>query len=105
MKRMKKMFVLLVVLLLLAATIQVAFANPNPPNDPQTIGSCHMDASWWDPNEGNTGPGNAKGVEPGQRGMYHVHTKDMPDQVGVDGYTFGAQNMDSIYIAHCVDVD
>lgn len=61
--------------------------------------SCNMLNSYWvpDPETGDdTGPGKAKGVEPGERGMNHVHTKDMPDQVGVNGYTFGAINMDII---------
>ena len=98
---MKKIIVLLAIPLLFALTIQVASADPAPPNDPQTLGSCHMDASWWDPNEGNTGPGNANGVEPGERGMYSVHTNENHPQ----GYTGGAQNMDSIYIAHCLDGD
>ena len=62
---MKKIIVLLVVLLLLATTTQVAFANPDPPNTPPTRGACHMDVSWWAP---GTGPGNAYGVQPGERG-------------------------------------
>lgn len=98
---MKKMIlVVLSVLLLLATAIQVTFANPNPDPEhtPPTIGACHMGASVWEP---GTGPGNANGVQPGERGMYHVHTKDMPDQVGIDGYTYGANNMDLIAAAHC----
>lgn len=93
----KAILTLLLVMLLFALTIQVAFAEPNPPNTPQTIGSCHMGASWWDPNEGNSGPGNANGVEPGERGMYGVHNNEDHPQ----GYTNGAQNMDSITIAQC----
>ena len=89
----KKMLVLLVVLLLVVSTVQVAFAAPAPPNAPPTAGSCNMAASWWEP---GTGPGNANGVEPGERGMYHVHTKDHPR-----GYTNGARHMDLITTAHC----
>ena len=81
---MKKMLVLLVVLILLATTIQVAFAAPPGPVWP----SCHMGASWWP----DTGPGNAYGVEPGERGMYHVHNKDDHPK----GYTNGASHMDII---------
>ena len=71
----KKMLVLLVVLLLVVSTIQVAFAAPDPPKGPPGLvePSCHMGASWWEP---GTGPGNANGVKPGERGMYHVHNKD-----------------------------
>jgi hypothetical protein len=87
----KKMLVLLVVLLLVVSTVQVVFAEPAPPNRPPTAGSCNMGASWWP----DTGPGNANGVEPGERGMYHVHTKDHPR-----GYTIGAHHMDLIFIAH-----
>ena len=94
---MKKIIVLLVVLLLIASTIQVAFATP-PPDDPDNIGACHMGASVWEP---GGGPGNANGVEDGERGMNHVHTQDMPDQVGDDGYTYGASNMDRIAGEHC----
>ena len=90
----KKILVLVVILLLLASTIQVAFAAPNPPPNPNG-GSCNMGHSVWLPGEG---PGNANGVKPGERGMYHVHTKDMPDQVG---YTNGAANMDAVTTAHC----
>jgi hypothetical protein len=79
---MKKMLVLLVVLLLLASSIQVAFAAPPGPVEP----SCHMVASWWEP---GTGPGNAYGVQPGERGMYHVHNKSHPSW-----YTNGAIHMD-----------
>ncbi len=91
---MKKTIVLLVVLLLLATTTQVAFANPDPPNTPPTRGACHMDVSFWAP---GTGPGNAYGVQPGERGMYRVH---MSHPLGK--YTNGAHNMDAIYIAHCL---
>ena len=91
MKRMKKFFVLLIVVLLLASTIQVAFAEPPGPVE----ASCHMIASWWspDPDTGeDTGPGNAYGVEPGQlRGMYIVHNGSHPGW-----YTNGASNMDII---------
>ena len=97
---MKKLLVLLVILLLLALTAQVAFAEPPGP----VLPSCNMGASWWPPEIDpetekpveDTGPGNATGVGPGERGMYHVHTKDMPNQVGTDGYTYGAQHMDII---------
>ena len=81
---MKKMLVLLVVILLVASTIQVAFAAPPGP----VLPSCHMAASWWEP---GTGPGNAYGVKPGQRGMYHVHNGSHPSW-----YTKGASNMDII---------
>ncbi len=92
---MKKIIVLLVVLLLLVSTVQVAFANPDPDPEqtPTTIGACHMGASVWEP---GAGPGNAYGVESGERGMNHVHTKDSPV-----GYTNGATNMDLIAAAHC----
>ena len=89
MKRMKKMFVLLLVLFLLASTVQVAFADPPGPVD----ASCNMVKSWWppDPDTGeDTGPGKANGIEPGQlRGMYNVHYGSHPDK-----YTKGASNMD-----------
>ena len=65
---MKKSVLFLLVLVLLIGSVQVAFADPNPPNAPTTGGACHM--NWWEP---GTGPGNANGVEPGERGMYHVH--------------------------------
>lgn len=81
---MKKMLVLLLVLLLLVSTFQVAFAAPPGPVWP----SCNMAASWWEP---GTGPGNAYGVQPGQRGMYQVHNADHPSW-----YTNGASNMDII---------
>ena len=86
---MKKMIVLLMVLLLIISMIQVAFAEPPGP----VPASCNMIASYWvpDPETGDTGPGNAYGVEDGQRGMYHVHTKSNPN-----GYTNGAANMDII---------
>jgi hypothetical protein len=97
----KKMLVLVVVILLLASTIQVALAHhepkPEPPPSP-TGGSCNMGASWWDP---GTGPGNAKGVKPGERGMWHVHHKDIPDQAREDGYTYGAKHMDVVTTAQC----
>jgi hypothetical protein len=118
---MKKIIVLLVVLLLLALTVQVALAHhgnpgpppefPEPPVDPPTGGSCNMNwwAIWddenliWVPLEGPSN-GNAN-VEPGERGMFHVHTKDMPEWVGEDGYTYGAIHMDEITTAQCVDVE
>ena len=90
----KKMLVLLVVLLLVVSTIQVAFAAPAPPNAPPTTGSCHMAASWWDP---GTGPGNAYGVKPGERGMHHVHNKDQ----AYGKPPHGAYHMDLIFAAHC----
>jgi hypothetical protein len=76
---------LLVVLLLVAAmAAEVALAEPPGPVWP----SCNMAASWWEP---GTGPGNAYGVEPGQRGMYLVHNASHPSW-----YTNGAANMDII---------
>jgi uncharacterized RDD family membrane protein YckC len=82
---MKKLLVLLVVLILLVSTFQMAFAAPPGPVWP----SCNMGHSWWEP---GTGPGNAYGVEPGQRGMYRVHNNsDHPR-----GYTNGASHMDII---------
>ena len=92
----KKMLVLLVVLLLVVSTVQVAFAAPAPPNAPPTAGSCNMGASWWDPDKGDMGPGNANGVEPGERGMYNVHNGHPKGK-----YTNGATNMDLITTAHC----
>ena len=89
----KKMLVLLVVLLLVVSPVQVAFAAPAPPNNPPTGGSCHMVVSWWEP---GTGPGNAKGVEPGERGMYHVHMREDHPR----GYTKGAHHRDLITTAH-----
>ena len=94
---MKKVVLLLLVLALLVGMVQVVLANPDPDKIPDTGGSCHMGNSAWAPGEG---PGEAKGVKPGERGMYHVHTKDMPDHVGDNGYTQGAQNMDAIWKAH-----
>ncbi len=86
----KKILVLVVVILLLALTIQVASAEPtNPPHNPNG-GSCNMANSWWEPGEG---PGNAYGVQPGERGMYHVHANH-PSK--------GADNMGLIYEAHCL---
>ena len=90
---MKKTVLFLVVFVLLIGFAQVAFADPAPPNAPPTAGSCNMGASWWVP---GTGPGNANGVQPGERGMYHVHNKDNPDW-----YTNGAANMDAITTVHC----
>ena len=91
---MKKLLVLLVVLLLLASTLQVAFAEPAPPNAPPTAGSCNMIASWWEP---GAGPGNANGVQDGQyRGMYLVHNASHPSW-----YTNGAYHMNLITAAHC----
>jgi hypothetical protein len=85
---------LLVVLLIMASTIEVAFAEPPGP----VPASCHMVASWWppdlDPDTGeteDTGPGNAKGVQPGHRGMYYVHDDSRPS-----GETNGALNMEII---------
>ena len=96
----KKMLVLLVVLLLVVSTVQVAFAAPDSPNIPPTGGSCHMGASWWepDPDTGDTGQGNAYGVEPGERGMYHVHNKDQDHDYGTLPY--GGYHMDLIFAAH-----
>lgn len=88
---------LILVLVLLVGMVQAVSADPDPDKIPDTGGACHMGASWW---ESGTGPGNANGVKPGERGMHHVHTKDMPDHVGDDGYTKGAQNMDAIWEAH-----
>ncbi len=117
----KKMLVLVVVLLLVASTIQVAFAHHDPKPSPppnRNGGSCNMDNSVWLDEDGNwTGPGNANGaqvtkvVDPDtgeiiyefqQRGMVHVHTKDMPNQVGDDGYTYGATHMDNVTTSHCL---
>ncbi len=94
----KKMLVLLVVLLLVVSTVQVAFAAPAPPNAPPTAGSCNMIASWWwdFDKEEFIEPGNAYGVAPGERGMYHVHMREDHPR----GYTNGAQNMDAITTAH-----
>ena len=80
----KKIFVLLVVLLLLASTIQVAFADPPGP----VLPSCNMVNSWWEPGEG---PGNANGVEPGHRGLFYVHDESHPG-----GSTNGTDNMFTI---------
>ena len=77
--------------------VQVALADPDSPNIPPTGGACHMEASAWAP---GTGPGTANGVEPGERGMWHVHTKDNPN-----GYTNGADNMDQIWAAHGCPVE
>jgi hypothetical protein len=90
---MKKTVLFLVVFVLLIGFVQVALANPDSPNIPETGGACHMDASWWEAGEG---PGNANGVKPGERGMRHVHTRDDHPR----GYTNGAANMDKIYEAH-----
>ena len=87
----KKILVLLVVLLLVASTIQVAFAHPNPPNSPPTDGSCNM--SFWLPGDG---PGKHKGVQDEDRGMWHVHMREDHPR----GYTIGAQHMDAITAAH-----
>jgi hypothetical protein len=81
---MRKMVVFLVVLLLVVSTASVAFASPPGP----VYASCHMGNAWWTP---GTGPGNAYGVDPGDRGMYQVHNADHPDW-----YTNGASNMDII---------
>jgi hypothetical protein len=83
----KKIIVILLVVILLATTIQVAFAAPDPPGPPGPVeAACNMVNSVWEP---GTGPGNAFGVKPGERGMWHVHTKYNPR-----GYTFGAIHMD-----------
>ena len=104
----KKILVLVVIILLLALTIQVASAHhddkPNPPHNPNG-GSCNMDNSVWLDEDGNwTDPGNSSpnGVQDGERGMVHVHTKDMPDHVGDNGYTYGATHMDNVYTSHCL---
>ena len=94
---MKKIIVFLVVLVLLATTTQVAFADPAPPNAPPTLGSCNMGRSWWDPIFGYSGPGNANGVQDGERGMYRVHNNESHPQ----GYTNGAHNMDLLVAVHC----
>jgi hypothetical protein len=98
----KKMLVLLVVLLLVVSTVQVAFAAPDgpaPPNTPPTLGSCNMGASWWqDPGTlVFDEPGNANGVEEGDRGMYRVHNNASHPR----GYTNGAHHMDLITTAQC----
>ncbi len=93
---MKKSVLFLLVFVLLIGAVQVALAEPDPPQDPPTAGSCNMVASWWDPDAGDSGPGNANGVQPGERGMYHVHNRDHPS-----GYTNGATNMDKITTEHC----
>ena len=108
---MKKIIVLLVVLLLLALTVQVALAHhefpgpppefPEPPVDPPTGGSCNMNwwAIWddenqiWVPLEGPSN-GNAN-VEPGERGMFHVHNS-LPH-----GESIGGANMFSLTGLHC----
>ena len=91
----KKILVLLAVLLLVALTTQVAFADPNPPQVPPGIGSGHMGASVWIPGT-DTSPGNANGVEDENRGMWRAHFNDRNPQ----GYTKGAANMDAIVTAH-----
>ena len=93
----KKILVLLAVLLLVALTIQVAFADPNPPPNPNG-GSCNMGRSWWVPGT-DTAPGNANGVEDEDRGMWRVHHNESHPQ----GYTNGADNMDEVTTAHCVE--
>lgn len=117
----KKILVLVVVLLLVTSTIQVAFAHHDPKPSPppnRNGGSCNMDHSVWQDEDGNwmwTGPGNANGaqvtkvVDPDtgeiiyefqQRGMVHVHTKISPAKIFPDGYTYGATNMDLIGTRH-----
>lgn len=79
---MKKMVILLVVLLLLGMTMQVALADPPGP----VPASCHM--NWWWPGDG---PGNHQGVSDEERGMYRVHFGHPSG-----GDTHGAANMDII---------
>jgi len=87
---MKKFMLLVLVLVLLIGSVQVAFADPVSPNIPPNGGSCHMDNAGLEDN-----PGNAYGVEPGHRGMNHVHNNHPSP---------GADNMVDIYIAHgCLD--
>ena len=107
-----KILVLVVVILLLASTIQVASADP-PWEDPNNFGSCNMIASWWAPlPDGGPPPGAAKGVKlmpveievdgeivtvwVQQRGMAMAHFSDHPDW-----YTNGAIRMDEITVLHC----
>ena len=86
----KKVLAVLVVLLLVALTSQAAFASP-PPDKPDYDGACNMWHSVWT----ESGPGNAYGVELGDRGMVHVHTS-LPH-----GESIGGANMRSVVAAHC----
>ena len=91
----KNMLVLLAVLLLAALTIQVAFADP-PPDDPDNDGACNMRHSVWVPDgDQDTGPGNANGVDAGQRGMWLVHV-NLPH-----GESIGGSNMSGVAVDHC----
>ncbi len=109
----KGILVLLVAMLFLALTSQVAFADP-PPDDPGNFGSCNMIASWWAPLPGGGPPPGIAGgvrlmpveleVEPGvfqtvwvqQRGMAMAHFSEHPGW-----YTNGAIHMDEITVLHC----
>ena len=112
---MKKVVFVVLIMVFMLALATTAFADPNPPPNP-TGGSCHMDASWWDPTgevfepDGpDDGPGspNPNGVDPvGERGMYNVHLGTNPahGQQGPeppDWYPNGATNMDLVTTAHC----
>jgi hypothetical protein len=87
----KKVLAFLLVLLLVALTSQAAFADP-PPGNPDNLGACNMVNSWW---PDDTGPGNANGVEDGERGMFHVHNS-LPH-----GDPLGGAIMFDLTAAHC----
>ena len=98
----KKLLAFLLILLLVALTTQVVFAIP-PWEDPDdaSIGACNMFIHWSD-------PGNANGVQPGERGMWNVHYGTNPHH-GQQGpeeewYTNGAANMDALAFLHCPEL-
>ena len=98
---MKKAIFVVLIMVFMLVLATAAFAAPNPPPNPNG-GSCNMGQSWWDPTgesgPPNLGPGspNPNGVQPGDRGMYHVHNKIHPEE-----YAKGFTNMDLVTEAHC----
>ena len=101
---MKKVVFVVLIMFFMLALATTAFAAPTkPPHNPNG-GSCNMwmePGSWWAP---GTGPGNANGVTPGERGMYNVHSGTNPahgPQGPDDWYANGFTNMDLVTAAQC----
>ena len=106
---MKRVIVVVLIIVFMLALATTAFAQPNKPPPNPNGGSCNMINSWWP----EDGPGEAKGVKDGERGMYNVHQGTNPHHgqqgpadnsihpiVG-DWYPNGATNMDIVTGAQC----
>ena len=93
--KMKKVVFVVLIMVFMLALATTAFAGPNPPPNP-TGGSCNMGHSWWEPPDTGPGSPNPNGVQPGDRGMFHVHNKVHPEE-----YANGFTNMDLVTTAHC----